>query len=76
LIESVAKAHEATIAEVSISWSLSQPGVSSTVVGTQNPRHFQSNLNATELNLTEEEIKSISDASSETLAKLKRRGLL
>lgn len=76
LLEAIAKLHQVSITEVAIAWSLRQPGVSSTVVGTQNPKHFAANLNAVDLLLTDEEQEKISALSTKTISELQQRGLI
>lgn len=70
LLRDIAQAHGVTIAQAAIRYSLAQPGVTSTIVGTQNPRHFLDNIAAADLVLSPDELKALAETSSAVLAAL------
>jgi len=54
-LESIAKAHESTVARVSLSWVQSQPGVGSTIIGARRLSQLEDNVRALEVTLTADE---------------------
>lgn len=70
LLRDIAALHGVTISQVAIAASLAHEGVSSTIVGTQNEKHFLDNLAAAELELSAPELASIQETSIQILKSL------
>src|SRR5699024_3485974 len=66
-IKPVAEAHEATLAQLVLRWTIDQPGITVALAGARNPEQAIQNAGATDIQLNEEENKKISTA----LGKLK-----
>ena len=64
-IQPIADNHGATLAQVAIQWVLSQPGVTTALVGARNEKQVEENANAAEIALDDDEIQSIRDAVEE-----------
>ncbi|KAF9470627.1 Aldo/keto reductase [Pholiota conissans] len=58
-VEKVAQARGLTMAQVSLAWVLSKPGVSAPVVGSTSITHLTNLIDALDIKLTEEEIKEL-----------------
>lgn len=69
-LKEVAQAHNATVSQTAIAWVLAQNGMSSAIVGTQNLKHFIENIDAIDLELTQEELNHISETSKEVISRL------
>lgn len=63
-LRTVAAAHEASPAQVALAWLLRQPGLTSVIVGASNLDHLDDNLAATWLELTDDEVAALDDASA------------
>lgn len=59
----VAAARDATPAQVALAWLLTRPAISSLVVGGRTDAQFLENIGAVEVNLTDEDMKRLNDAS-------------
>ncbi len=59
----IAADHLVSVAQVALAWLLAQPHVTSVIIGAKNRDQLLDNLSATELTLSAEQIKAISDAS-------------
>lgn len=70
LLRDIAATHGVTLSQVAIAASLARKGVSSTIVGTQNEKHFLDNLAAAELTLTAEELTALDETSARVIASL------
>ncbi len=70
LLKEVAEAKGVSISRVALAWLLAQPGLTSAIVGTQNERHLLDNLQATELQLTQEELARLDQVSRKVIASL------
>lgn len=70
LLRDIAATHGVTLSQVAITASLARKGVSSTIVGTQNEKHFLDNLAAAELTLTAEELTALDETSARVIASL------
>jgi diketogulonate reductase-like aldo/keto reductase len=57
-LETIAKAHSATIFQIALAWVISHPGVI-TIPMSFNPRHIKENFDAGEIVLTKEEKKQL-----------------
>jgi aryl-alcohol dehydrogenase-like predicted oxidoreductase len=60
-IKPIADKYDATLAQISIAWIFSQPGVTAAIVGSRNPEQAESNASAGLLELEKEDIISIKD---------------
>ena len=54
------------MAQIALAWTLAQPGVASTLVGASRVSQLESNLAATDLALSEEQLKLLDEASAPT----------
>jgi methylglyoxal reductase len=66
VIRSVAEDKGATIAQTVIAWTLEQPGCSHALVGARDPDQAIANAKAGEVELTEEEIRTIRKVVDQT----------
>ena len=55
-LETIAKAHDTTVARVSLAWLLLQPGVTSTIIGARRVSQLEDNLKSLEVTLTPTEL--------------------
>lgn len=69
-LKAVAQVHNGTISQIAAAWVLAQRGMSSAIIGTQNPRHFVENIHSVDIELTQEEIDVLDKTSSEVIGKL------
>jgi aryl-alcohol dehydrogenase-like predicted oxidoreductase len=53
-----------SVAQVALAWLLAQPHVTSVIIGAKNQEQLLDNIGATELELSPEQLKAISDASA------------
>jgi methylglyoxal reductase len=67
-IEPVAEAHAASLAQVVIAWTLSQPGVTFALCGARDPDQARENAKAARLRLSAEEVEAISQSVERHLA--------
>jgi diketogulonate reductase-like aldo/keto reductase len=61
--EGIAKAHECSPAQVALPWILSKPVVTSVLMGAKRMDQLKDNLAAIHLKLTQDELKSLDEAS-------------
>ena len=54
----------ASMAEVAIAWVMQQPGLVSTIVGARNPKQVEQNVKALELQLSDESLAELSEATA------------
>jgi len=59
----IAKSHECSPAQVALAWILSKPFVASVLMGAKRIDQLKDNLAAIHLKLTQEELKSLDEAS-------------
>lgn len=59
----IASAHGVSVARIALAWLLHQPAVASVIVGAKTKQQLTDNIAATDVRLTEEELKSLTDAS-------------
>ena len=59
----IAADHLVSVAQVALAWLLAQPHVTSVIIGAKNPEQLLDNIAATELTLSPEQLKAISEAS-------------
>jgi aryl-alcohol dehydrogenase-like predicted oxidoreductase len=62
-LDEVAKAHDATPAQVALAWLLKRSAVILPIPGTSSVAHFEENLEAAELELSEDELESLAPRS-------------
>ncbi|OIR17810.1 general stress protein 69 [mine drainage metagenome] len=66
VMESIAKAHDVSIAQVALSWILSKQQVSSIIIGARHMSQLKDNLAATKLVLSDAELKLLNEVSAMT----------
>ncbi|APH71303.1 aldo/keto reductase [Aquibium oceanicum] len=66
----LAKAHEATPAQIVIAWTIRQPGITFALCGARDPGQARENARAGRIRLSDEEIKTISEAATRHLIEL------
>jgi diketogulonate reductase-like aldo/keto reductase len=59
-LETIAKAHNATIFQIALAWLIAQPRVI-TIPMSYNPRHIRENFESADIELTREEFKTLSE---------------
>ena len=59
----IAKAHDCSPARLSISWLLAKPVVTSVIIGAKRLDQIQDNLAATELILSQDELRQLDEVS-------------
>ena len=59
----VAQAHGVSVARIALAWLLHQPAVASVIVGAKTNEQLADNIAATEIQLSEAELKSLDEAS-------------
>lgn len=55
-IKPIAEGHGATLAQIAVNWVISQPGVTTALVGARNAKQVEENAKAAAFRLTEEEL--------------------
>ena len=68
VVQDVAEARGATMAQVSLAWVAAQPGVTSVILGARTTEQLEDNLGAASLTLTEEELEQLSAVSKPAIA--------
>lgn len=63
-LDAVAKAHEATPAQIALAWILHQNRSHTVIVGASKPSHFDTSVQASTLQLSEAELDAISTAAA------------
>ena len=69
-LASVALNHNATVSQIAIAWTVAQNGMSSAIVGTQNIGHFEENIRAADISLSQNEISEIDELSKNIISQL------
>jgi aryl-alcohol dehydrogenase-like predicted oxidoreductase len=59
----MAKNKNATVAQIALAWLLHQPVVTSVIVGAKTPEQLTDNINAIDIQLTNEELKELNEVS-------------
>ena len=62
----IAKAHNATVAEVALAWVRVQKGITSTIIGAKRVDQLQANIKSTELEFSADELKKLDEISALT----------
>jgi aryl-alcohol dehydrogenase-like predicted oxidoreductase len=65
-LETIAAAHDSTVARVAIAWLQAQPGVTSTIIGARRLSQLEDNVQALSLELDAEELKRLDDMTRPT----------
>lgn len=63
-LDEVASAHGASVAQVTLAWLLTRPGITNLVVGARTTAQWEDSLGAVDLTLTDEEISRIAGVSA------------
>ena len=63
-VQAVAAEHESTAAAVSLAWLLKKPTVASVIFGARSVAQLEDNLKATQVKLTDEQMKRMDEASA------------
>lgn len=69
-IKPIAQNHDATLAQLTIQWTLQQPGITIALVGARNVEQAVQNANAAELELSNDEMEKINTALNNMTLKL------
>jgi methylglyoxal reductase len=69
-IAPVADAHAATPAQIVIAWTVRQPGITFALCGARNPQQATENAKAGRIRLSDQDIKTISEAATRHLTDL------
>ncbi len=64
VLNPIAKAHNTSVATVSLAWVLAKPFVTSVIIGAKRPDQLRQNLAAADLELTPDEIKQLDEVSA------------
>ena len=64
VLNPIAKAHNTSVATVSLAWVLAKPFVTSVIIGAKRPDQLGQNLAAADLELTPDEIKQLDEVSA------------
>jgi len=68
-IKPIAKEHDATLAQLVIQWTISQPGITIVLVGARNPEQSTQNARAADIDLSEDELSFINKKLDELTLK-------
>jgi aryl-alcohol dehydrogenase-like predicted oxidoreductase len=63
VLRPIAEAHSASVATVALAWILAKPFVTSVIIGAKRVDQLQQNLSAADLQLTQDEIRRLDEAS-------------
>ncbi|HUT32494.1 MAG TPA: aldo/keto reductase [Planctomycetota bacterium] len=58
-VKPIAEAHQATLGQVTIAWTVAQPGVTAAIVGARNPQQARENARAADIRLSATELQAI-----------------
>lgn len=61
-VRPIAEAHDATLAQVVINWTMHRPGITCALVGVRNPEQAEDNAGAAAFTLTDDETRRINTA--------------
>jgi myo-inositol catabolism protein IolS len=70
VIEPIARAHDKTLAQTAIAWTLQTPGITAPIVGARTPQQVEGNLGGVGWKLTDEEYQAISEAGAKISVQL------
>jgi aryl-alcohol dehydrogenase-like predicted oxidoreductase len=66
VIEPIAKHKNVSVAQIALAWLLHQPAVTSVIIGAKNTEQLAQNLNAVNVELSEDELKQLDEVSKLT----------
>lgn len=66
VMEPIAKSKNVSVAQIALAWLLHQPAVTSVIIGAKNTEQLTQNLNAVDVQLTEDELKQLDEVSKLT----------
>lgn len=66
VMQSVADAHEVTVAEVALAWVRVQQGVTSTIIGAKNMDQLNSNISSADIEFSDDDLNKLDEISSTT----------
>ncbi len=64
VMRETAKNHNASVAQIALSWLLHQPAVTSVIIGAKNDDQLKDNLGSPDIKLTEDELAKLNEASA------------
>jgi len=64
VMEVIAEQHNVTVATVALNWVITQPGITSTIIGAKTLEQLNDNIKAVHLELTTEDIKQLNEVSA------------
>lgn len=64
VMREIARAHDASVAQVALAWVLAKEAVTSVIIGARNLRQLDDNIGAVDLELTEEDLDRLDEVSS------------
>jgi len=64
-VQPIADAHKATLAQVMLNWTFSQPGITSVIAGARNEKQVEENAAAADFDLSANELQVIRNAAEE-----------
>jgi aryl-alcohol dehydrogenase-like predicted oxidoreductase len=65
-LETIARAHESTVARVALAWVQAQPGVTSTIIGARRLAQLEDNVKGLDVKLTAEELSRLDSLTKPT----------
>ena len=63
VVDEISKAHQATYSQIALAWLLRQPAVCSVIMGVRTMAQLEDNLSATQIQLSDEELERLDQAS-------------
>jgi len=69
-VQPIAEAHDCTLAQLMIAWTLAQPGVTHPLVGARHIQQARENAAAADIELTEQQAQQIDDACGDLASQL------
>src|SRR5690348_11698037 len=66
VMEPIAQSKNVSVAQIALAWLLHQPTVTSVIIGAKNTEQLTQNLNAVDVQLTEDELKQLDEVSKLT----------
>ena len=73
-IKPIAEEHEASLAQLALSWTIHQPGVIAALAGSRTPRQIEDNARAADIKLSPEELQTINSYLGELELDLEKDG--
>ena len=67
-LEQIAEAHGHSVAQLAVAWTLAQPGVHCAIVGARRPAHIEGTAAATDVELSDGDLKEIDDVMQGAVA--------